>query len=268
MNGKHPKGRIVAIGELLCWAAGRGFSWVEVRDPEVQMTRQELEDIRALADRLSLRIHYSWDNEDVLAESGDFYRGMEHAAIFGPETCCRVLAAPKAATGKKGLTKETVDRMIPVLEAYGRKARELGIYLCFENAMEPLKGDGITWFGMAELLEACPGICATLDAANATNCTTLVNPTEEELLAYYRRYGKQIFYYHLKVTRDHRLLDTVEAEGDFRVAELFRAFASNPEMWICLEIPPQPTLTDMTDAVEQSIRNLEKMEISCKIEEE
>ena len=29
----------MTIKELICWAAGRGFSWVEVRDPDVTMTR-------------------------------------------------------------------------------------------------------------------------------------------------------------------------------------------------------------------------------------
>ena len=106
-------------------------------------------------------------------------------------------------------------------------------------------------------MEACKGMCATLDAANATNETTMVNPEEEDIISYYNKYKDRIFYYHLKVTRDHKLLDTVETEGDFHVKRLFKEFSKNPEMKICLEIPQKKTLADLNRTVERSIQVLE-----------
>ncbi|WP_101876582.1 sugar phosphate isomerase/epimerase family protein [Lachnoclostridium edouardi] len=247
----------ITLGELIAWAAGRGFSWFELRDAGVTMEREELLRLKALADTLGLRIHYSWDNEDVFKEDEKFYKGMEQAALFGRGTCCRVLVASKAAAGKKGYSKEEFNRLVPVINQYVKKAGELGINLCFENSMEPLFGDGASYFGMDELMEACKGMCATLDAANATNETTMVNPEEEDIISYYNKYKDRIFYYHLKVTRDHKLLDTVETEGDFHVKKLFKEFSKNPEMKICLEIPQKKTLADLNRTVERSIQVLE-----------
>lgn len=249
----------MTLKELIAWAAGRGFSWVEVRDAEVEMTEEELDDVKRLADTLEIRLHYSWDNKDVLEEDEKFYKGMKHAALFGPGTCCRVLIAPNTVKGQKGYTEEEMGRILPVLKAYVKKSEEMGISLCFENAMEPIFGDGKEYFGMNELMEKCPGMCVTFDAANATNNTTCVNPSEEELLAYYEKFRDRIFYFHLKVTRDHVLLDTVETEGDFRIKELLRAFSSNKDMKICLEIPQQPDLKRMTEAVERSLNVLEEI---------
>lgn len=53
----------ITMRELLTWAAGRGFSWLEVRDPDVLMTKEELLDLKNLAEKLDMRLHYSWDNE-------------------------------------------------------------------------------------------------------------------------------------------------------------------------------------------------------------
>ena len=249
----------LSVRELIAWAAGRGFSWVELRDPDVEMTPEELEAIHKLADDLGVRIHYAWDNTDTLSPDERFLKGMDNAAVFGPGTCCRVLIAPGAVSGHKGYTAGQMEMIIPVLKAYGKRAKELGIHLCFENAMEPLFGDGETYFGMSEVLSAVPDICATLDAANATGSATLVNPCQEEILNYYRSFRDQIIYYHLKMTRHHTLLDTVEAEGDFSVKALFDAFSENPGMKICLEIPQQPTLMKVMSCVERSLQVLEEI---------
>lgn len=243
----------LTLKELIAWAAGRGFSWVEVRDPDVEMTEEALLDTLELANRLGVRLHYSWDNPDASVESEQFYKAMENAALFGKDTCCRVLLAPNLVKGKKGYSKEAMESILPVVKAYVERSKKLGIHLCFENSFEPIKGDGESYFGMSELLEACPGMCTTLDAANATNKDTLVNPTEEDLLAYYRRFPDRIFYYHLKVTKNHVLLDTIERDGDFSVDRLFDVFSTNADMNICLEIPQQPNLEQMTAAVERSL---------------
>lgn len=244
--------------ELIAWAAGRGFSWVELRDTNVEKIPEELEEIRELADALGVRIHYAWDNSDTLSVDDKFLKGMDNAAIFGPGTCCRVLIAPGGVSGQRGYTAGQMEKIIPVLRTYGKRAKELGIHLCFENAMEPLSGDGESYYGMSEILSAVPDICATLDAANATSSTTMVNPSQEEILDYYRRFRDQIFYYHLKVTRQHEVLDTVEAEGDFSFRALFDAFSGNPEMKICLEIPQQSNLRKMLSCVERSLQVLEE----------
>ena len=42
----------LTLRELITWAAGRGFSWVEIRDADVKMSEQELLDMKELADKL------------------------------------------------------------------------------------------------------------------------------------------------------------------------------------------------------------------------
>jgi hypothetical protein len=48
-----------------------GFSWVEVRDKNVQLNRCDVERIRNLANKLGIRIHYAWDSNDMLKAGND-----------------------------------------------------------------------------------------------------------------------------------------------------------------------------------------------------
>jgi sugar phosphate isomerase/epimerase len=247
----------ITLGELIAWAAGRGFSWLEIRDADVTMTTQELLDLKELADKFHVRLHYAWDNEDLFYKPVTFLKGIKNATLFGKGTCCRVLLAPNTLSGKKGYTRGEMETLIPIINFYVKKAEEQHVLLCFENAMEPLKGDGKSYFGMADLLKQCPNMCVTFDAANAYSNTTCINPTEEELLQYYEQFNERNFYFHLKLTKNHEVLDSLQRNGDFNVFRLFKAFERNPNMLICLELPQQNTFEKMQKAVEESLQFIE-----------
>jgi sugar phosphate isomerase/epimerase len=247
----------ITVRELIAWAAGRGFSWLEIRDADVKMSTQELMELKALADKLNVRLHYAWDNEDLLHKPDSFLRGISNAALFGKGTCCRVLLAPHAIKGKYGYTKAEMRALIPIINDYVEKAVTHHVYLCFENAGEPLYGDGVSYFGMADLLENCTGMCVTFDAANACSNTTCVNPTDEELYRYYHDFEERNFYFHLKLTKNHEVLDILQKDGDFDLYKLLETFKENPNMLVCLEIPQQPTLAEMQLVVEKSLKFME-----------
>ncbi len=77
------------------------------------------------------------------------------------------------------------------------------------------------------------------------------------MIQYYQEFAERNFYFHLKLTKNHEVLDTLEADGDFDLHKLFEAFKKNPSMLVCLEIPQQPTLVKMQKAVEDSLKFLE-----------
>ncbi|MDD3361176.1 MAG: TIM barrel protein [Hespellia sp.] len=249
----------ISLKDLIIQAAERGFSWVEVRDPEVMMSIETLKTIKKIADSYQIRIHYSWDNGNVFEEDERFYEGMRRAVMFGKGTCCRVLIAAQAIAGKKGYSEEEMNKIIHVLKLYIKTAKELEIFLCFENSMEPIKGDGKTYFGMEDILLRLPEMSVTFDAANFTTETTVINPMEAELISYYQKFSKRIFYYHMKQTRNHKLIPALEDHADFDVIKLMKMFAkTNPDTWVCLEIPQQKDLNRMNEMVEKSILYLER----------
>lgn len=243
----------ITLEGLFRWAAQKGFSWIELRDPDVSMDSEKLSSLKALADSLSLRVHYAWNNPDLTREDRSFERGIRNAAVFGRGTCCRVVLAPGAIKGKKRYDPQDLAEICGRACEYGDLARRDGVTLCFENSMEPLEE-------MEKILLQCPNVRTALDAANFTSRDTAVRPEQEELLGYIRRRTAQIPYYHMKMTRQHEVLPSIEADGDFDVFAVIDALSANRDVLVCLELPPADHLSEIQLHVERSIETIKEME--------
>lgn len=239
----------ITLEQLLRWAAENGFSWIELRDPHVEMKTEELDSVRKLADELRLRVHYAWDNPDLTHRENSFLTGINNASRFGEGTCCRVVLAPCAIQGKKRYDEQDFKAICCNAAEYSKIAEGKGVRLCFENSKEPVTE-------MGKILH-CAEIYTTLDAANFTAETTQENPDELELLEYFRTNRKKISYFHLKTTREHQVLNSIEAQGDFDVFKILDELAENPEVLVCLELPPQKHLKEMQNQVYQSLKVLQ-----------
>ncbi|MBQ7985903.1 MAG: hypothetical protein IJ304_01380, partial [Clostridia bacterium] len=129
------------------WAKENGFSWVEVRDKNVEFTRSDVEKIRNLANKLGIRIHYAWDSNDMLKAGNDavFKKAIQNAAVFGSDTVARLTFAnsvfsenPKAC----GFTERQADLICEKVISYNRLAKASGVIPCYENALESLYNKG------------------------------------------------------------------------------------------------------------------------------
>jgi len=252
----------ITLRELLIWASGRGFAWVELRDPEVNYQPAELVRIREFADKLDLRIHYAWDTEVIFGEKEVFERGIANAAVFGSGTYCRVVLSPKTCAGKGGYSDKEADELLEKVEDYTAQAETFGISLCFENSSETISGKGKNLLGMNELLTRFPKMLSVLDAANFTNKTTVINPSAAEVFAYYKRFTGRIPYVHLKSTKEHFLLNQIVADGDVNVLSLLDLITVNEKILVALELPQQSGWRQLTNSVEESLSYLMGTEIT------
>lgn len=249
------------IEDVIRWAEENGFSWAEVRDPNVKMSDSELINIKKLAVELNMELHYAWDSLDLLNfNEEEFYKGVSNAKIFGKGTYSRVVIAPnqiKNVAGKKGYTKEEYLKIIDVMNKCITYSEREGIELCFENAFEPVNGDKSSFYGMSELLDGCKPMKSTFDAGNFMNKNqTRVNPSQEELIQYIRKYHKQLPYIHIKLTRNNEIIPTLEGNVDFDIKQIFDEFTVNPKANICLELPGQNDENVIKDNILKSINYL------------
>ncbi|WP_371381209.1 hypothetical protein [Sporomusa aerivorans] len=252
--------------QIIEWAYSKGFSWVEVRDPAVAMSSDYLQSIQELGRRLGLRLHYAWDTIDLLQPDDQlFYRGVENALVFGENTYSRVLAAPwhiKNVPDKKGYNQNEFKLISQLVEQYTQYAQAKGVVLCFENAFEPLRGDNCQYFGMSELLERIQDMNTVFDPGNYANQVQVrVLPSAEELLAFVRKYKRQIPYFHIKTTAAHSLLPYITSTDDYDMEALFREMAEVSNALFCLELPPGKTLQETQENIAKSIEFLQSSEL-------
>lgn len=222
------------------WAKENGFSWVEVRDKNVELTRCDVEKIRNLANKLGVRIHYAWDSNDMLKAGNDllFKKAIGNAAVFGYDTVARLTFAnsvfsenPKAC----GFTKRQADLICEKIIHYNRFAKAAGVIPCYENALESLfdKGDEK---GFEHFLDRLGFIRMTFDMGNALNKAagaTYSSPKEAE--DFYEKYGKKAPYIHFKTTKDGVMQEKMVMDADVDFEKYFRLIPE--DAWLCVEIP-------------------------------
>ena len=244
--------------QIIKWAHEYGFSWIEVRDPGLGMTVESLKQLQDVADSLHVRLHYAWDINDLLHPNNTlFYRGVEKACIFGDKTYSRILIAPesiKNVAAKKGYTKIEFQKIVPLIEKYTEYAKDKGIIVCFENAFEPIQGDGCEYFGMSELLDAAKEMKTTFDPGNFTNQQqSRALPTAATVLEYTCKYKTQIPYFHIKTTVAYNLLPYLAHTQDFDMAAIVAELADAQDRLFCLELPASETLVETKANILNSI---------------
>lgn len=230
--------------ETIKWAKDNGFSWVEVRDKNVEFSKSDVEKIRTLANKLGIRIHYAWDSNDMLKPGNDalFKKAVQNAAVFGYDTIARLTFAnsvflenPKAC----GFTERQADLICEKVISYNRLAKASGVIPCYENALESLynKGDEM---GIEYFLNRLGFMKMTYDMGNALNknagaCYASPKETED----FYEKYKNKAPYIHFKTTIDGIMQPKMVMDADVNFEKYFRMIPD--DAWLCIEIPASET---------------------------
>ena len=226
--------------ETIKWAKDNGFSWVEVRDKNVEFSKSDVEKIRILANKLGIRIHYAWDCNDMLKPGNDavFKKAIQNAAVFGKDTVARLTFAnsvfsenPKAT----GFTERQADLICEKIITYNRHAKASGVIPCYENALESLYNIG-NEKGIEHFLSRLGFMKMTFDMGNALNKSagaTYCSPKEAE--DFYEKFANKAPYIHFKTTIDGVMQPKMVMDGDVNFEKYFSMIPE--DAWLCVEIP-------------------------------
>ncbi len=226
------------------WAKENGFSWVEVRDKNVEFNRSDVEKIRNLAHKLGIRIHYAWDSNDMLKPGNDavFKKAIQNAAVFGYDTVARLTFAnsvflenPKAT----GFTERQADLICEKIIQYNRVAKAAGVIPCYENAWESLY-DVRSEKGVEHFLSRLGFMKMTFDMGNALNKSAgaiYCSPKEAE--DFYEKYKSKAPYIHFKTTIDGVMQPKMVIDADVNFEKYFGMMPD--DAWLCVEIPASET---------------------------
>lgn len=226
------------------WAKENGFSWVEVRDKNVDFSRADVEKIRNLSNELGIRIHYAWDSNDMLKPGNDvlFKKAIQNAAVFGADTVARLTFAGSAfAENPKatGFTQRQADLICEKIIQYNRFAKTCRVIPCYENAWESIYNIGDEK-GVEYFLSRLGFMKMTYDMGNALNKSAgACYATPQETEAFYEKYKNKAPYIHFKTTVDGVMQPKMVLNGDVNFEKYFNLMPA--DTWLCVEIPASET---------------------------
>jgi len=245
--------------KLIDYAAEQGYTWIELRDPNADLTLANCRDLAAYARGKGIEVGYAIQkcflNEDFWET---FSRGLANATVFeGPKTI-RVLGSgaefqdPK----KKAWTLGELYKVVETANKAANKAKELGLQLVVENAFEPLKGDGISSFGTTEFFaNVNRNVALQLDTANLFAVSRVCAAPEDAKKFLEKNIGK-LAYIHLKTSTPEHKVSPCLADNELDFDIVFNLMQKNRITWVAIELPGAKTLEEAKGNHEKSIKYL------------
>ncbi len=244
------------------WAKENGFSWVEVRDKNVEFSRCDVEKIRNFANKLGIRIHYAWDSNDMLKAGNDavFKKAIGNAAVFGKDTVARLTFAGSVFSenpNATGFTERQADLICEKIIQYNRFALGSGVIPCYENAWESLFNIG-NEKGVEHFLSRLGFMRMTFDMGNALNkAAGAIYCSPKEAEDFYKKFGNKAPYIHFKTTLDGVMQPKMLMDGDVDFEKYFRLMPE--DAWLCVEIPASETEAQTKENIIDALNSMKSL---------
>jgi sugar phosphate isomerase/epimerase len=242
-----------AVRNHILHARERGYSWIELRDPEAGLS---IDDCKALADFArgqGIEVNYS-AQRGLLAD--DFMeviaRAAANTAVFDGPRVVRVLALRGA--GEFGWDDAEFARMLQNAKAAAALAVQHGLRLAVENAEAALYGRHGEYHGMHDfLLAAPPEVWLQLDTSNLF-CLPII-PSPDEAASFIRSHAKRVAYLHLKSARDGKALTRLDG-NPLPFSQIFDIVANTAPTYVAIELSGSADAAAVRAEMDASITHL------------
>ncbi len=252
---------LVNAKKYVDFAVDYGFSYVELRDPMASLTLAECKEIAVYAKQRDIEMSYAI-NAGILDPNymEVFARAVANAAVFdGPRTIRTALPGLEFANNEKktAWTLAEFAKLVETANQAANMAKMLGLQYVVENALEVLKGDGVTSFGTTEFFaNANANVGFQLDTGNffvVARVPAKVDPARALVESLAPRMG----YVHLKTaTRDGKQSPVLTGENPLLFEVVFWQAVKHNKPYVAIELSPPDTLDQALANHKKSIEYL------------
>jgi len=242
------------------YAAEQGFAWIELRDPMAILALAECKEIAVYAKQRDIEVGYAV-NVGLLDPNfwEVFSRAVANAAVFdGPRTIRTAGPGLEFATNEKKTAWNFAEfaKVVETANQAANLAKMLGLQYVVENALEVLKGDGMTSFGTTELFAAVNGnVGFQLDTGNFF-AVARIPAKPDAARDFLQKIAPRMGYMHLKTAdRDNRA-QAVLGENRLIFEIIFWEALKHNKPYIAMELVQPDTLQEANDNHAKSVAYL------------
>jgi len=246
---------------MIDFASDQGLIFIEIRDPEAELTLNECKELAGYARLKSVEIIYALN---VGAMESRYFevlaRGIANTLVFdGPKMIRSGCNGTDFANDDKKVywTADEFAKLAQKLNQAGNTATMFGLILSVENAREGLRGDGVKTFGTTELFGA-QGINANvswqLDTANFFSVSRATNGPNE-VKKFFQQNVERISYTHLKSSKEGQNQPII-CGNDLSLDVYLDSLSKKSKVYVVIELPAAETLEAVYDNHSKSIAYL------------
>jgi sugar phosphate isomerase/epimerase len=251
------------VKKMIDFASHQGWSFIELRDPEANLTLEECKELAVYAQQNCVEVVYAlnvgpMDSRyfEVLA------RGIANTLVFeGPKMIRSGVNGTEFVNDQKKLywSAEEFAKLVQNINQAANTATMFGLQLSVENAREGFKGDGVKTFGTAELF-GVQGVNTNvgwqLDTANFFSVSRTANDPNE-VKEFFEQHIEKIDYIHLKSSKDSQT-QPILCDSDLSLDLHLDALSKAGKVYVIIELPAAETLEAVHENHRKSLAYLNR----------
>jgi sugar phosphate isomerase/epimerase len=226
------------IQEVIKYAAQEGYSFIELRDPEANLTLDDCKELASFAKSNHIEVLYEI-NSNLLAPDffSIFQKAIENTAVFPGEGIIRTLVSNTefaADKNKKGWTEEELDKIVEIADSCGNLASQHHLKFIVENANEAFFGKE-DYYGFADFFNKAKNVGLQFDTANPFQDTSREKADPDKVGDYLLTIADRWVTTHLKSGKDG-ISQPVLNDNPLDLGKVLAAMSANNVHYVAFEL--------------------------------
>ena len=226
------------LKEIIDFASEEGFSFIEIRDPQADLSTEDCGILAAYVGQKDIEVIYEIHMD--LFNPGFrevFDRAVDNTAEFGSPGILRsILSWSEFASdeSKKGWTREELEQITALADSCAEVALVKGVVFILENIVEPWFGDGENP-GLTDFFAATTLVGLQFDTANPflSSCRRVADPAG--VAEYLATLGSRWVTTHLKCWAEDAFQPVLK-DNPLDFETVFRLMSENKVVYGALEL--------------------------------
>ncbi|WP_378952952.1 hypothetical protein [Pelosinus sp. sgz500959] len=232
---------------MIDFARYQGFAFIEIRDPEANLTLEECKELAVYARQKHVEVVYALNVGAISPRYLEvLVRGIANTLVFdGPKMIRSGCNGTEFVNNEKKLywTTEEFAMLVQNINQGANSAKKAGLRLSVENAREGLRGDGVETFGTTELF-GVQGVNGNvdwqLDTANFFSVSRSKNDPND-VKEFFKENIERISYTHLKSSINGENQPII-CGNDLSLEIYLDLLSKKSKVYIVIELPAAETL--------------------------
>ncbi len=253
--------------QFIDYGAEQGYAWLELRDPNAELSVEESQEIAAYAQEKDIEVSYAIQ-KGLLDDDfwPTFEKGLQNAVVFEGPKLIRSLASLSefaSDTAKQGWTQEELVIAVQYADSAAELANEAGLQYVVENGGEPFFGQGEQYFGVADLFtQASEQVGWQFDTANPFSVARVHGATDS-IRNYLQANVGNLFYIHLKSAQNGQAQEVL-GENPLPLPEVLQLLSEHSVPYVAIELQAVDNQEQAFANQEQSLAYLQSQNLVKK----
>ena len=253
--------------QFIDYAAEQGYSWLELRDPNAELSVEESQEIAAYAQDKNIEVSYAIQ-KGLLDDDfwPTFEKGLKNAVVFEGPKLIRSLASLSefaSDTVKQGWTQEELAMAVQHADSAAALANEAGLQYVIENGGEPFFGKDDQYFGVADMFaQAGEQVGWQFDTANPFSVAR-VHGARDSVRNFLQANIGNLFYIHLKSAEDGQAQEVL-GENPLPLPEVLQLLSEHSVSYVAIELQAVDNEEQAFANQEQSLTYLQSQNLVSK----